>query len=175
MDDLRELLELLRSHNVHFLVIGAHALAFNGYPRATKDIDPWVRKDNQNAERLARALKEFGADIGASGAVKFATSDRQMIRLGVPPHMVDVLNFAGATEFEEVWEGSVEGELLGIRVHYPSKTALIEMKRAAGRNTCSISRSLSRSKKELDLLRLLHAQKGRSPSSDRSCLAFLIA
>ena len=39
MDDLKELLELLNRHEVEFLIIGAHAVAKYGYPRATKDID----------------------------------------------------------------------------------------------------------------------------------------
>jgi len=133
MDDLRELLELLRSHNVEFIVVGAHALSFHGHPRATKDIDLWVRRELANAKRLAVALREFGAAIGPEGAEDFTTPEWKMIRLGVPPHMVDILNFAGGLSFEEVWEGKLEGELLGVSVHFPSRTALIEMKRAAGR------------------------------------------
>lgn len=133
MDDLQELLELLASHKVEYLVIGAHALAHHGHPRATKDIDLWVRSEIENAQRLASALKEFGAAIGPDGMREFSGKEWRMVRLGVPPHMVDILNFAGGKDFEEVWEGSVEGELLGVKVHFPSKTALIEMKRAAGR------------------------------------------
>jgi hypothetical protein len=133
MDDLRELLELLKSHNVEFLIIGAHAVAHHGYPRATKDIDVWVRRDLENAKRLASALDEFGATIGEEGARAFAGDARKMIRLGVPPHLVDILNFTGDAEFEEVWQGKVAGSLVGVAVHFPSRSALIEMKRAAGR------------------------------------------
>jgi len=133
MDDLRELFELLTSHGVEFLIVGAHAVAHHGHVRATKGVDVWVRRDLTNAMRLAKALEEFGAAIGEEGAQRLVTRDRQMIRLGVPPHMIDILNFAGGQSFDEVWEGRVEGSLLGAKVHYPSKVALIEMKRAAGR------------------------------------------
>lgn len=133
MEDLRELLELLTSHNVQFLVIGAHALAHHGHPRATKDVDLWLCRDPDNAKRLAEALEAFGAPIGQAGAEAFSSADRKIIRLGVPPQMVDLLNFAGRTDFQTVWEGRVEGELLGVRLHFPSRTALIEMKRTAGR------------------------------------------
>jgi hypothetical protein len=105
------------------LIIGAHALAHHGFPRATKDIDLWVRRDLDNAVKLAEALREFGADIGSGGADQFVDSDRKMIRLGLPPHMVDILNFAGNQPFEEVWEGRVSGELLGVSVHFPSRVA----------------------------------------------------
>lgn len=133
MDDLRELLELLARHNVEFLVIGAHALAHHGYPRATKDIDLWVHNDAENAQRMATALEEFGAAIGPEGIKRFNGEAWRMIRLGVPPHMVDLLNFAAGQAFEEVWSGRVHGELLGVSVHFPSRIALIEMKRATGR------------------------------------------
>ncbi len=133
MEDLRELLDLLTSHDVRYLIIGAHALALHGFPRATKDLDIWVHGEPENARKLAAALKEFGAAIGDKGAEEFARPERKMIRLGVPPSMIDILNFAGDTDFQEVWEGSLEGNLFGAIVHYPTKTALIEMKRAAGR------------------------------------------
>lgn len=134
MDDLKDLLSLLSSYNVEFLIIGAHAVAFHGYPRATKDVDVWVRREAENARRLAAALREFGAAIGDAGATKFATSPKTMVRIGVPPHMVDILNFGGSDQnFEEVWEGRVQGELLGVSVCFPSKVALIEMKRSVGR------------------------------------------
>ena len=132
MDDLRELLELLTSHSVDFLVVGAHALAHHGYPRATKDVDVWVRREMDNVERMAEALREFGANLG-DGYRAFALENRKMVRLGVPPNMVDILNFAGEESFEEVWAGRVQGVLLGVSVHFPSRTALIKMKEAAGR------------------------------------------
>ncbi len=37
--DFRELLALLNSHRVDYLIVGAHALAFHGAPRYTGDMD----------------------------------------------------------------------------------------------------------------------------------------
>lgn len=133
MEDLIELLGLLRSHEVRFLIIGAHALGLHGHVRATKDLDLWVDRERANARRLGEALKEFGADIGPSGVGQFTSDSNQMIRLGNPPNMVDILNFADGAVFDEVWEGRFEGELWGVGVHYPSKTALIAMKKASAR------------------------------------------
>jgi len=133
MEDLIELLDLLKSHDVRYLVIGAHALGLHGHIRATKDIDLWVDRERQNAERLASVLREFGTEIGLAGVERFASDSNQMIRLGSPPTMVDILNFAAGPSFDEVWQGRIAGELWGVTVHYPSKTALIEMKRASGR------------------------------------------
>jgi len=132
-DDLRELLESLRSHGVEFLVIGAHAVGYYCRPRLTEDLDVWVGRQRDNAERLKAALADFGAPIGEQGAQTFSEKDRQMIRLGVPPHMVDILNFAGNRSFEEVWPNRQSGVLFGVEVTFPSKDDLIEMKSEAGR------------------------------------------
>jgi hypothetical protein len=42
-------------------VVGGHAVAYHGHPRATKDLDVLVRADKENAERVYRALAAFGA------------------------------------------------------------------------------------------------------------------
>ncbi len=36
--DMRDLLLLLNSHQVDYLIAGGHAVAFHGYPRLTMDL-----------------------------------------------------------------------------------------------------------------------------------------
>lgn len=132
-EDLKELLKFLQSHNVKFLVIGAHAVAFHGRPRFTEDLDLFFSREAENAKRLGQALKEFGVAIGETGISAFADQDRQMVRIGVPPAMADLLNFAGSRSFEEVWANRMSGNLEGIEVYFPSIDDLMEMKESAGR------------------------------------------
>lgn len=44
-----------------YLVVGAEALAAHGAPRATGDLDLWIRPTPENADRAFRALEAFGA------------------------------------------------------------------------------------------------------------------
>jgi predicted nucleotidyltransferase len=132
-DDLIELLGLLTSHGVEFLVIGAHAVGFHGRPRYTEDLDLWVGPSIENASRLKVALDEFGTPIGVDGAERFATVARQMVRIGNPPHMVDILNFAGNEPFEAVLRRSVEGDFHGLTVRFPCLEDLVEIKGSANR------------------------------------------
>lgn len=83
-DDLRELLSLLNSQSVEYLVIGAHAVAFYGRPRMTEDIDLFLGATTENARRLKDVLDAFGSPIGSDGAERFATLARQLVRLGSP-------------------------------------------------------------------------------------------
>ena len=48
LPDWREFIELLNSHNVDYLIVGAWARAFHGVPRSTGDIDFFVRISPDN-------------------------------------------------------------------------------------------------------------------------------
>lgn len=58
--DFKELLVLLNSHDVEYLLIGAYALAFHGAPRFTGDLDIFINPDALNSENIMAALKDFG-------------------------------------------------------------------------------------------------------------------
>lgn len=47
-EDYKEMLQLLLEEQVDFMIVGAYALGTHGYPRATGDIDIWVKPDKIN-------------------------------------------------------------------------------------------------------------------------------
>ncbi len=55
--DFVEMLSALSAAGVEFLVVGAHALAAHGTPRATGDLDIWVCNTSANADRVLAALR----------------------------------------------------------------------------------------------------------------------
>ena len=61
--DFADILSALSAAGVEFLIVGAHALAAHGVPRATGDLDIWVRPTPDNAARTLRALAAFGAPL----------------------------------------------------------------------------------------------------------------
>ncbi|UKJ06578.1 hypothetical protein [Solitalea lacus] len=42
-DDFKDFIALLNKHQVEYMVVGAHALAFHGRPRHTGDLDVWIK------------------------------------------------------------------------------------------------------------------------------------
>jgi len=50
--DFKEFLKLLNKHNVLYMVIGGYAVGFHGYPRATGDLDIWIKPDDENADKI---------------------------------------------------------------------------------------------------------------------------
>jgi len=53
-DDYKDLLHALSEEKVKYLLADAYALAAYGYPRATMDIDIWVKPDTDNAAAVLR-------------------------------------------------------------------------------------------------------------------------
>ena len=48
-DDFKELLSAFNAHSVKYLVVGGYAVSFHAQPRATKDLDLFIRADQANA------------------------------------------------------------------------------------------------------------------------------
>jgi len=57
--DFSEFVALFIDHDVQFLIVGGYALAAHGLPRATGDLDAWVRASEGNAVKVFEALKAF--------------------------------------------------------------------------------------------------------------------
>ena len=58
--DLREFIECLNSNEVEYLIVGALAVSWHGFPRYSADIDFLIRPSHANAARVLRALSQFG-------------------------------------------------------------------------------------------------------------------
>jgi len=130
--DWSEFFRLLNSHGVRYLVVGAHALAANGRPRATADLDILVEPTLTNAKAVTAALSAFGFRALATEIEAFATVDR-MATLGKPPLRIDVMTSITGVTFAEAWKTRKRGKMGPHSVHFLGREALIRNKRASGR------------------------------------------
>ncbi|HMA91501.1 MAG TPA: nucleotidyltransferase [Polyangiaceae bacterium] len=133
-DDFRDMLLALADNGAEFVVIGGHAVAYHGHPRATKDLDVLVRATPENARRVYRALVEFGAPVQAFEVTEddFAKYEG-VLQIGVPPLRIDILTSIAGVSTRQALEGSESFELDGRTIPVIGMEALIVNKRAAGR------------------------------------------
>lgn len=133
-DDFRDLLVALQEAGVRFLIVGAHALAVHGIPRATGDLDVLVAPDSENAARLMVALADFGAPVESHG---ITASDFEkggtVYQLGLPPRRIDLMTSISGVSVDEAERTAVETELEGIRVPVLGRSQLVANKLASGR------------------------------------------
>lgn len=132
--DFTDILQELRDADVRYLVVGAHALGVHGVPRATGDLDLWVRPDAENAARVIVALRRFGAPIDSLGIsiADFTTPDI-VAQLGVPPYRIDFLTSISGVEFDDAWADHLTGDVAGVIVPVIGRRAFVANKRASGR------------------------------------------
>ena len=57
--DFKELLSILNAHDVKYLIVGGYAVGFHAQPRATKDLDIFIRADIQNAKAVYECSGPF--------------------------------------------------------------------------------------------------------------------
>ena len=130
--DFRDILLALSDADVDFLVVGAYAVAVHGYPRATGDLDIWVRADKTTAPRVIRALASFGAPMHEISEEDFA-SPAIVFQIGVPPSRVDILTEILGVDFDAAWKNRVQVTIDGIGFSVIGRSDLIESKKSAGR------------------------------------------
>jgi hypothetical protein len=130
--DFRDMLLCLKEEEVEFIIVGAYALAAHGFPRATGDIDIWVRNSSDNARKILRAVMKFGAPNAALTEDDF-TSPAMVVQLGVEPCRIDLLTGIDGVEFDEAWKNKVGITVDGLELHILSRTDLLKNKLATGR------------------------------------------
>lgn len=130
--DFREFLASLNAHGVEYLVVGGYAVGYHGYPRATNDIDVWVRVSGENAEGLVRALVAFGFDVPGLAPELFLT-ERSIVRLGRPPLRVEIATTISGVTFDDCYAARETAVLDGVPVAIIGREHLLQNKRAAGR------------------------------------------
>ena len=132
--DFEDLLEAFAQAGEDFVIVGAYALAAHGVPRATGDIDIFIRPTPANAARVVAALDVFGAPLDAHGVTE---DDFQLpgsiYQIGLPPRRIDILTELSGVSFDEATEEVLEGELGAIAVRFIGRDAFVRNKRASGR------------------------------------------
>jgi predicted nucleotidyltransferase len=132
-DDFREFLRLLRDHDVAYLLIGGYAVGYHGHPRATGDMDIWVERSDENATRLVAVLEDFGFARGAARVGMFTTPGK-IVRMGVPPMRLEILNQIDGVEFLDCYPRRLEVAIDGEHVDLISLADLRTNKAASGRH-----------------------------------------
>jgi hypothetical protein len=130
--DFVEMLAALSDAGADFLVVGAHALAAHGIPRATGDLDIWIRPTPDNAARVWTALERFGAPLDELRPDDLSSPD-VVFQIGVSPSRIDLLTSITAVTFEEAWLNRIQVRVADQDVPTIGRNELIRNKRAVGR------------------------------------------
>lgn len=133
--DFRELLASFNANGVRYLIVGGYAVSFHAQPRATKDLDIWIKADPANASATYKALSDFGAPL-SDFSVEDLANPKKFIRFGREPIAIDILPSIDGIDFETAWPRRVEAKIApdsDLRAYFISRDDLVTAKLAAGR------------------------------------------
>ena len=130
--DFRDILSLFNEEKVEYMVVGAYALAYHGLPRATGDIDLWIRRSDENANRVWRALAKFGVPL-----VDFTTDDLKkpdiVFQVGIAPRRIDILTSIDGVDYDDAEPERKQAEIEGLTIPIIGRRHLLQNKKASGR------------------------------------------
>lgn len=130
--DFVEMLSALCAAGAEFLVVGAHALAAHGAPRATGDLDIWVRATPDNADRVLEALRQFGAPLLDLTKADLVSPD-VVFQIGLAPSRIDLLTSITGVEFDRAWPNRIHVTIGELTVPVLGRNDFIANKEATGR------------------------------------------
>ncbi len=130
--DYKELLQLLNDHNAQYVIVGAYALAFHGNPRYTGDLDIFIGCDEGNAEKIVKALQDFGFS-SFNITKKDIMEPDTVIQLGYPPLRIDLITSLTGVSWDEVYNNALLGNYGDVQVLFIGKEQFIKNKKALGR------------------------------------------
>ncbi len=131
--DFKELLELFNAHRVKYVIVGGYALAFHGAPRYTGDIDLLIKPDQENAQKVLNALKDFGFAALDLSNDDFSSPEK-VVQLGVPPVRIDIVTSITGLTWEQIAPNRITGTYGEVPVYYIGKQEFIANKKAISRH-----------------------------------------
>lgn len=130
--DYKEMLQLLLEEQVDFILVGAYALGAHGYPRATGDIDIWVKADEANSKKIYQTLARFGVPLDQLNENDFAV-EGIIFQIGVAPRRIDIITQIDGVTYDEADEDKIVVEVEELKLTVLSLDKLIKNKMSTGR------------------------------------------
>ncbi len=149
--DFKELLKIFENHKIRYLIVGGYAVMKYSEPRFTKDLDVFISTDEENANSVYAALKEFGAPLEGLTPDDF-TQKGYFYQMGRPPIRVDIMMSIPGIDFDEAWEKREVVKLNDLRIYFISRSDLIRAKEASARPQDKIDANKLKEAEQLDAL-----------------------
>jgi hypothetical protein len=125
-----ELAAAFAREKVDYIFIGKSAAILLGYPETTQDVDIFLPRSRENAERVVRALRSLGFELDAAATMSIL-SGSEIVLLKSGPFALDLIYAPdGIESFEAAKSRSV---LEAGRFPVASLDDIIASKRATGR------------------------------------------
>lgn len=147
----QELIKLLISNNVEFIIIGGYSVIFHGYKRTTGDVDIWLNPTNENKKKLLQVLESELIDDEDIYTVSNLDFEQHLVfSIWEEPEKVDFITRINNVDFYEANNNKITAEVDGINIPFIHLNDLIISKFNTGR---------IKDKADIDQLQKIHSNK----------------
>jgi predicted nucleotidyltransferase len=136
MDDgLLDFWRALNKQNVAYIMVGGFAVNMNGYVRATKDSDLWLKDTKENRANLRRAYAEAGyGDFQSFETMEFVPGWTQFyVADGLILDIMTSMKGLEHISFDECYQQAIKADLDGVMVPFLHINHLLANKKAVAR------------------------------------------
>lgn len=149
-DNLLEFWRVLNKHEVEYIMVGGFAVNMNGFIRATRDSDIWLKDSLPNRQKFRKAYEELGyGDFPSFETMEFVPGWTQFyIAGGIILDIMTSMKGLENTSFDECRGRAKVANLEGIKVPFLHINDLLANKKA-----------VFRPKDQIDLLELEKIKK----------------
>jgi predicted nucleotidyltransferase len=114
----RKMLRLLHDYDVNFMLVGGFAVNYYGFNRPTGDMDIWLKPENENKEKLLKALTAYGFNSESVNYVKSLDfNDTLVFTCGELPFRIDFLTKISGVNYSEAEPQAVKTTMENINIH----------------------------------------------------------
>lgn len=132
MNEYEKLLALLAENKIEFVTVGGFACAFNGFTRATEDVDILLRKTDPNIQNFIRVLSSYESGFARELTVDDFVDEEGAIRI-IEKFPLDVFVRMSGLTYENVHNDIRWARLGDARVPYLGRERLIFLKEKSTR------------------------------------------
>ncbi len=128
------LLQKLIEAGVDFILIGGYSVIYHGYKRTTGDMDIWLKPDNENKAKLAKALKAVGfntEDLSVLNEIDL--TKHTVFSIWDDPEKVDFITIINLVDYDAANNQKILGDIDGLQVPVLHLNDLILSKMNTGR------------------------------------------
>ncbi len=101
LDEHQEILKLLLTEKVDFMLVGGYAVIHYGYRRSTDDMDLWLKPNNENKTKLIKALSIGMFDEESLLELSKLNFEKHLVfTLGEEPEKIDFITRLSGVEFD---------------------------------------------------------------------------
>ena len=142
-----KLLAKLARAEVKFVIVGAVAVALNGFVRTTEDVDILIESSSENVTRLLDELRNFGEGHARQLSPADFTESEGAVRI-IEDFPLDVFTIMRGKRYVDLIGSTKSTRIGNVDVRYLDAEALIALKRDSQRDQDRIDAAALRSIQE---------------------------